>query len=53
MLEFAHDEGYHHAEISRMGIPDYFVEHGSVKELFIEIGLTPEEIVKQDQFNGD
>ncbi|WP_338470211.1 1-deoxy-D-xylulose-5-phosphate synthase [Niallia sp. XMNu-256] len=47
VLEFAHEEGYHHAEISRMGIPDYFVEHGSVKELYVEIGLTPEEIVKQ------
>ncbi|WP_428909072.1 1-deoxy-D-xylulose-5-phosphate synthase [Niallia sp. Krafla_26] len=47
VLEFAHDGGYHHAEISRMGIPDYFVEHGSVKELFLEIGLTPEEIVNR------
>ncbi len=49
VLEYAHDKGYHHAEISRMGIPDYFVEHGSVKELWMEIGLTPEEIVKRIQ----
>lgn len=45
VLEFAHDKGFHHAQISRMGIPDEFVEHGSVKELFMEIGLTSEEIV--------
>jgi 1-deoxy-D-xylulose-5-phosphate synthase len=46
VLEFAHDKGFHHVEISRMGIPDRFIEHGSVKELIKEIGLTPEEIVK-------
>lgn len=47
VLEFAHDNGFHHAEINRMGIPDQFVEHGSVKELWKEIGLTTEEIVKK------
>jgi 1-deoxy-D-xylulose-5-phosphate synthase len=46
VLEYVHDAGYHHAEISRMGIPDYFVEHGSVKELYTEIGLTTEEIIE-------
>lgn len=45
IMEFAHDHGYHHAFIDRIGIPDRFIEHGSVKELLKEIGLTPENIV--------
>ncbi|WP_394232907.1 1-deoxy-D-xylulose-5-phosphate synthase [Niallia oryzisoli] len=47
VLEFAHDNGYHDTEISRMGIPDHFIEHGSVKTLWEEIGLTTEEVVKK------
>lgn len=45
VLEFAHDHGYHHSFVDRLGIPDRFIEHGSVKELLDEIGLTPENIV--------
>ena len=30
-----------------MGIPDQFIEHGSVKELWSEIGLTSENIVQK------
>jgi len=40
VLEFFHDNGYHDAAIERMGIPDEFIEHGSVDELLEEIGLT-------------
>jgi len=47
VLEFAHDHGFHHVEINRMGIPDQFIEHGSVDELLAEIGLTTEDIVKK------
>jgi 1-deoxy-D-xylulose-5-phosphate synthase len=47
VLEFAHDNGFHHTEICRMGIPDRFIEHGSVKELWKEIGLTTEEARKK------
>ncbi|MBB6444868.1 1-deoxy-D-xylulose-5-phosphate synthase [Bacillus benzoevorans] len=47
VLEFSHDHGFHHSEIHRMGIPDRFIEHGGVKELLEEIGLTVEEIVKK------
>lgn len=45
ILEFASDHGYK-SDIRRMGIPDRFIEHGSVKQLLDEIGLTQEEIVK-------
>lgn len=45
VLEFAHDHGYHHAGIVRMGIPDQFIEHGDVDELLKEVGLTTENVV--------
>ena len=38
VLEFAADNGYH-MTIRRMGIPDRFVEHGSVEELQKECGF--------------
>jgi 1-deoxy-D-xylulose-5-phosphate synthase len=49
VLEFAHDQGYHHAVIDRMGIPDRFIEHGSVKELLQEIGLTTAHVIERIQ----
>jgi 1-deoxy-D-xylulose-5-phosphate synthase len=45
VLEFAQEKGYHNAVIQRMGIPDRFIEHGSVKELLREVGLTVDHIV--------
>lgn len=47
VMEFAHDQGYHHAIIERIGIPDNFIEHGSVKELLKEINMTSESIVSK------
>lgn len=47
VLEFAHDYRYFHANIDRMGIPDRFIEHGSVKELLEEIGLTAANVVER------
>ncbi|KUP07356.1 1-deoxy-D-xylulose-5-phosphate synthase [Bacillus coahuilensis m2-6] len=49
VLEFAHDVGYHNAVVDRLGIPDHFIEHGSVKELLNEIGLTKEGIIDRVQ----
>ncbi|WP_071395711.1 1-deoxy-D-xylulose-5-phosphate synthase [Bacillus tuaregi] len=46
VLEFAHGHGFHDTEISRIGIPDHFIEHGSVKVLWEEIGLTVDEVIK-------
>lgn len=45
VLEFAQEQGYHNVVIDRIGIPDYFIEHGSVKELLNEIGMTKENVV--------
>jgi 1-deoxy-D-xylulose-5-phosphate synthase len=49
ILEFVHDHGYHQTIIDRMGIPDYFIEHGDVVELLNEIGFTTENVVLKIQ----
>lgn len=46
VLEFAHENNYHNAKVNRMGIPDQFIEHGSVSKLLEEIGMTTENVVK-------
>lgn len=45
VLEFYEEERRPIPYIQRMGIPDRFIEHGSVNELLEEIGLTKEGIV--------
>ncbi|MYL33529.1 1-deoxy-D-xylulose-5-phosphate synthase [Pontibacillus yanchengensis] len=44
VLEFAEEQEYYDQAIDRMGIPDKYIEHGSVPELYEEIGLTKQEI---------
>ncbi|MET3699180.1 1-deoxy-D-xylulose-5-phosphate synthase [Bacillus oleivorans] len=46
VLEFAHEHDFHNVKITRMGIPDRFIEHGSVSKLLEEIGLTAEQAVR-------
>jgi 1-deoxy-D-xylulose-5-phosphate synthase len=43
IIEFMSDNGYS-AEIRRLGIPDYFVEHGTQDELYRECGYDAEGI---------
>ncbi|WP_270179219.1 1-deoxy-D-xylulose-5-phosphate synthase [Alkalihalobacillus sp. CinArs1] len=47
VLEYVNDSGYQHGTIERMGIPDTYIEHGSVGELLKEIGLTAEDIAEK------
>lgn len=47
VLEYAHESGHHDAVIERMGIPDQFIEHGSVTKLLEDIHLTKEEAVRR------
>jgi 1-deoxy-D-xylulose-5-phosphate synthase len=47
VLEYAHDQGFYHQAIDRMGIPDKFIEHGDVNSLLEEIGMTTSEVVKR------
>ncbi|WJE14342.1 1-deoxy-D-xylulose-5-phosphate synthase [Halobacillus sp. ACCC02827] len=46
ILEFAEENGYNGQFVKRMGIPDRFIEHGSVSQLWEEIGLTEDALVK-------
>jgi 1-deoxy-D-xylulose-5-phosphate synthase len=45
VIEFMCDNGYL-AEVRRLGIPDYFVEHGTQEELIRECGFDTESIKK-------
>ncbi|WP_413379820.1 1-deoxy-D-xylulose-5-phosphate synthase [Alkalihalobacillus sp. 1P02AB] len=47
VLEFYNEAGYRDLTIKRMGIPDYFIEHGSVSQLLEEIGLTANQVSEQ------
>jgi 1-deoxy-D-xylulose-5-phosphate synthase len=43
VIEFMSDNGYN-ADVRRLGIPDYFVEHGTQDELYRECGYDAEGI---------
>ena len=43
VIEFMNDNGYS-CEVRRLGIPDYFVEHGTLDELYRECGFDAEGI---------
>jgi 1-deoxy-D-xylulose-5-phosphate synthase len=43
VIEFMCDNGYN-SEVRRLGIPDYFVEHGTQEELYRECGYDAEGI---------
>lgn len=43
IVEFMSDNGYN-ADVRRLGIPDYFVEHGTQEELYRECGFDAEGI---------
>ncbi|GGF08360.1 1-deoxy-D-xylulose-5-phosphate synthase [Halobacillus andaensis] len=46
VLEFKEENNYT-SWIKRLGVPDRFIEHGSVPKLWEEIGLTEDNIIKQ------
>jgi len=39
VLELFSEEGIYNIKVDRMGIPDYFVEHGTRSELLADLGL--------------
>ncbi|NGP43613.1 1-deoxy-D-xylulose-5-phosphate synthase [Bacillaceae bacterium SIJ1] len=47
VLEFLQTHQYTNVTLERMGIPDYFVEHGSPKQLLEEIGLTSDNMMQK------
>ena len=46
ILEFMADNGYS-PSVKRVGVPDDFIEHGSIPELFHICGMDEEGILKQ------
>lgn len=46
VLEYAEEKSISDITIKRIGIPDEFIEHGSVDKLLEEIHLTTEQVVK-------
>lgn len=49
VLEFYAEQGLAGVDVSLMGIPDRFIEHGSIKEQLQEVGLTAENVVQHIQ----
>ncbi|ULL19781.1 1-deoxy-D-xylulose-5-phosphate synthase [Paenibacillus sp. H1-7] len=49
VLEFYSHHNLHGMRVKIIGIPDYFVEHGSVPEQRAEVGLTVERVVTEVQ----
>ncbi|MFB5759532.1 1-deoxy-D-xylulose-5-phosphate synthase [Paenibacillus medicaginis] len=47
ILEFYAREGVHDMHVHLMGIPDIFVEHGSIKEQRAQVGLTAEAVAAE------
>lgn len=47
VLECYAQHGYHDVQVEIMGIPDLYVEHGSVNEQRQEVGLTAEHIAQK------
>ena len=45
ILEFMADNGYN-PQVRRIGVPDTFVEHGTVKELYALCGMDEDNIYK-------
>jgi 1-deoxy-D-xylulose-5-phosphate synthase len=47
VMEFYSANNIYNLQIKNMGVPDYFVEHGSIKEQRKEVGLTADHLVAQ------
>ncbi|PHR72492.1 MAG: 1-deoxy-D-xylulose-5-phosphate synthase [Lutibacter sp.] len=47
VLEFASENNYSNKIIKRLGVPDNFIEHGGVQELYKIVGLEKEKILEE------
>ena len=52
VLEFMADHGYK-PDVRRIGVPDQFVEHGTVNELYHLCGMDEEGICRQLSMNNE
>ncbi|MCK4561594.1 MAG: 1-deoxy-D-xylulose-5-phosphate synthase, partial [Flavobacteriaceae bacterium] len=46
ILEFANEHNYKNTTLRRLGVPDNFVEHGTIDELLVQVGLDKKSIEK-------
>lgn len=49
ILEHYADQGITGMDVTLMGVPDRFIEHGSIKDQLAEVGLTAEGVVEEVQ----
>lgn len=49
ILEFYAEQGISGLDVHLMGVPDRFIEHGSIKEQLEEVGLTAKNVVREVQ----
>jgi len=49
VMEFYSSQNLHGMRVKIIGVPDYFVEHGSVAEQRQEVGFTTERLVAELQ----
>ncbi|UCZ54614.1 1-deoxy-D-xylulose-5-phosphate synthase [Bacillus shivajii] len=47
VVEHFHAKHHHNMVVESMGIPDRYIEHGSVPELLEEVGLTPQAVAER------
>lgn len=47
VLEFYSSQGIYDLHIKNMGVPDYFVEHGSISQQRAEVGLTADRLIAE------
>lgn len=47
VLEFYSSHGIYDLHIKNMGVPDYFVEHGSIEQQRTEVGLSAERLIAE------
>lgn len=47
VLEFYSSHGIYDLHIKNMGVPDYFVEHGSISQQRAEVGLTADRLIAE------
>ncbi len=51
IAEYYTANGFNNMSVQNIGIPDMFIEHGSIKDLRNALGLTPENIAEKILFN--
>ncbi|HFS67895.1 MAG TPA: 1-deoxy-D-xylulose-5-phosphate synthase, partial [Flavobacteriia bacterium] len=46
IIDFLQENNFHNVQVKKLGIPDQFIEHGTTKELYKQVGLDINSIKK-------